>query len=143
MRLVPLVLALLGCNHDGLAISDGSVDLGADLAGADLYRFCPTQELAFTQADGCANDGSVEFCIPAGDPALLARIATIAPSVHCAPGGGRAQCDSSTQPLCSLPTSGPPMCVTQHGALSDEGWRLVCELASLPEVTRIVHTILE
>jgi hypothetical protein len=148
--LVVVVLITGACNRDALSVSDLATqpmtDMAAkvnDLAGADLFVACPTQELAFTQALGCANDGSVEFCIPDGDAALRDRIKSIAPTVTCAKGGGRAKCNVGDQLLCSLPTQGPPLCTMQHGALTDEGWYLVCSLAALPEIKQIVHTIFE
>jgi hypothetical protein len=144
------LLLAAACNRDALSVTDlasqpiSDMAVAArDLTGADLFVSCPTQELAFTQAMGCANDGSVEFCIRDGDAALRDRIKAIAPAVTCAKGSGRAKCNVGDQLLCSLPTQGPPLCTMQHGALTDEGWYLVCSLAAMPEIKEIVHTIFE
>jgi hypothetical protein len=52
--------------------------------------------------------------------------------------GGRAGCDLDTEVLCFLDTAG--LCTAYHGALTDEGWQIVCELAALPAVREIVPT---
>lgn len=106
---------------------------------ADQCAGCQTDKLAFTQASGCANDGSVEFCAP---PALVHAFATLAPTVRCVAGVGRAGCDPATEQLCSFPTDAST-CTTVHGALTDAAWDTICGLTMLPEVTRIVPTILE
>lgn len=106
---------------------------------ADQCAGCRAEELMFTQADGCANDGSVEFCIP---PLLEPAVTAIAPTVTCAVGIGRAGCDPATQRLCSFPT-GVATCTAPHGALTDAAWDTLCGLTMLPEVTAIVPTILE
>jgi len=145
-----LLLLAVACNRETLDVNDLATqpprDMAAavsDLTGADLFVSCPTQEIMFTQALGCANDGSVEFCIPDGDAALRDRIKAIAPTVTCAKGGGRAKCNAPDLLLCSLPTQGPPLCTMQHGALTAEGWYVVCSLAAMPEIKEIVHTIFE
>jgi hypothetical protein len=51
-------------------------------ARADQCAGCRADKLRFTQATGCENDGSVEFCVP---PALEAAVRVIAPTVTCAP----------------------------------------------------------
>ncbi len=99
---------------------------------------CPTEKIAFTQATGCQNDGSVEFCLPADDPAALDTVRQIAPEVSCQQAGGRAHCDLNTQILCLVETRG--MCVAEYGALTDAGWQTVCDLAALPFVKQIVPT---
>lgn len=107
---------------------------------AEACAGCRVEELGFTQANGCGNDGSVEFCIP---PELEHAIALIAPTVTCAPGGGRAQCDPTTELLCAFPTADASTCVSTHGALTDAAWATICHLTMLPQVTSIVPTFAE
>jgi hypothetical protein len=104
---------------------------------------CPTDQISFAQAEGCLNDGSIEFCIPADDPEVLAQVQAIVPGIECLPYGGRARCNRETQRLCMLSTDG--MCITQGPddssyAMSDQGWATVCALAALPAVKQIVPT---
>lgn len=82
---------------------------------------CPTAELAFTQANGCMNDGSVEFCLPTGDEALLARVREIAPTIQAGSSRGRAGCNVPAETLYFFPT-GDAECVAPHGALVDNAW---------------------
>ena len=114
----------------------------SDGAADELAPACRADKMTFTQATGCQNDGSVEFCLPAGDPALLDRAKAIAPALNCAPGGGRAGCKGPGELLCSFPT-GMAECVARHGALTDAAWERLCQLAALPEVKRIVPTWFE
>jgi len=100
---------------------------------------CPTAELAFTQANGCLNDGSVEFCLPKGDEALLARVRKIAPTIRAGASRGRAGCDVPAETLYFFPT-GEAECVARHGALVDSAWEKLCRLAALPEIQKIVPT---
>jgi len=106
---------------------------------ADQCAGCLDDKMTFTQSDGCANDGSVEFCIT---PLLESAIQLIAPTVTCAPGGGRAGCDPATQLLCQFPTQGSD-CVSPHGALTDDAWDALCAITMLPGVTEIVPTFAE
>ncbi|WP_437674076.1 hypothetical protein [Sorangium sp. So ce131] len=85
------------------------------------------------------NDGSVEFCLPTGDEALLARVRAIAPTVQAGSSRGRASCDVPAETLYMFPT-GEAECVAQHGALQDAAWDKVCRIAALPEVRAIVPT---
>lgn len=100
---------------------------------------CPAARIAFTQDEGCLNDGSFEFCIPADDPDAQAAVRVIAPAAACVQASGRARCDPTTERLCLVSTQG--MCQAQsRGAMTDEGWRTVCALASLPFVRAVVPT---
>lgn len=99
---------------------------------------CPTQKITFTQATGCLNDGSFEFCIPADDPAALKAVQQIAPGVNCIQAGGRAHCNLDTQRLCMVDTAG--MCTATHGAMNASGWQTVCAFAALPFVDKVVPT---
>ena len=105
---------------------------------------CPTAEIMFTQATGCANDGSVEFCIPDGNAPLIAQLKAIETDISCAPGGGRADCLAMPNLLlCFYPTGFPQQCEAIHGAMSDRTWQDMCAIAALPEVMAIVPTIAE
>lgn len=100
---------------------------------------CPSQKLAFTRDTGCMNDGSLEFCLPTGDEALLARVRDIAPTIQAGSSRGRARCDVPAETLFFFPT-GDAECVARHGALKDAAWDQVCRIAALPEVRAIVPT---
>lgn len=100
---------------------------------------CPRHELAFTKDTGCLNDGSVEFCLPTGDEALLARVRDVAPTIQAGSSRGRAGCDVPAETLYFFPT-GDAECVAPHGALEDGAWDTLCRIAALPEVRAIVPT---
>ena len=100
---------------------------------------CPAHKLAFTKETGCQNDGSVEFCLPSGDDALVARARAIAPTIQAGQSRGRAGCDIPAETLYAFPT-GEAECVERHGALVDDAWDRLCRLAALPEVRAIVPT---
>lgn len=148
------VLTLAACPHvpqsptdagklpDARAAADlaSPPDLSPASDGAAVV--CPTGKIAFTQAAGCSNDGSNEFCIPKGDAATLMEVRRIAPSVTCGPGRGRAGCDSTSQDLCFFPTDAST-CAAPHGALTDAAWTQHCQIATLPSVPQIVHTFFE
>lgn len=106
---------------------------------ADQCAGCQAAKMAFTQATGCANDGSVELCIP---PVLQHALALIAPTVTCAPGVGRARCDPARELLCQFPTDATT-CAAPHGALTDDAWDTLCGITMLPDVTAIVPTFAE
>lgn len=144
-----LVMLLAACGDDGTVSPKTDAPLVADMATPidatfpDAPAGC-AGELQFTQATGCANDGSVEFCIPAGNAALITQLQAISPSITCAAGGGRAMCNASPNLLlCFYPTTFPDQCVTDHGAMTDDVFTDMCQIAALPEVTMIVHTIFE
>jgi hypothetical protein len=100
---------------------------------------CSADKISFTQETGCLNDGSIEFCLPADDPAALATVRRIVPSVTCLQSRGRARCDPHSQRLCLVDTRG--MCRTDSPrAMTDAGWRTVCDLARLPFVRKVVPT---
>jgi len=98
---------------------------------------CPTEKLAFTQATGCQNDGSVEFCLPR-DEQVVQRVRALAPELR-GPigGGGRARCDLSKEELYFIPM--PEACQVAD-ALPDETWATICRVAADPAVARIVPT---
>jgi hypothetical protein len=102
---------------------------------------CPASQITFTQEEGCTNDGSVEFCIPADDPGALAAVQDIASSVECMGSRGRAGCDLDTEILCLVEVR--DHCLSDRASprgLDDAGWDMVCELAGLPFVREIVPT---
>jgi hypothetical protein len=85
------------------------------------------------------NDGSVEFCLPTGDEALVARVREIAPTIQAGSSRGRAGCNLPAETLYFFPT-GEAECVAHHGALVDAAWDKLCRIAALPEVREIVPT---
>jgi hypothetical protein len=100
---------------------------------------CPAHKISFAQEEGCVNDGSIEFCLPADDLNALAAVREIAPQTTCMRAGGRARCDLEAQVLCLVDTKG--MCRRDTpGAMTDAGWQTVCDLAALPFIERIVPT---
>lgn len=98
---------------------------------------CPTGKLAFTQANGCQNDGSVELCLPR-DEQVVQRVRALAPELQ-GPigGGGRARCDLSKEDLYFFPM--PEGC-RETGELPEETWARICRVAADPAVARIVPT---
>lgn len=152
------VLALSACPRSPQVPSDAAAPVDAALrvdrpAPADLAvqdaapvgdqaAACPVHKIAFTQEQGCQNDGSNEFCVPSTDAATRAAVQRIAPAVTCGAGRGRAGCDPTTQRLCSFPT-GDRTCTGRHGALTDSAWSQHCQIAALPAIPRIVHTWFE
>ncbi|WAM24364.1 hypothetical protein [Myxococcus sp. NMCA1] len=108
-----------------------------------LAPACPAHKFAFTQKTGCRNDGSVEFCLPTGDDALLARVRELAPTLQV--GGasrGRAGCDVPHETLYLFPT-GDTECDSRHGAITPSAWGTLCRVAEIPEVRKIVPTWFE
>lgn len=143
------MLAVVGCGGAGVTApaDSGSTcsqrDGGVceDSVGRDRALTCPTDKIAFTQQNGCMNDGSVEFCISNNDAALLSTVQTIAERVTCSSGAGRAGCTSS-ELLCFYPLEATE-CEAPHGALTDAVWTQLCELAALPEIRELVPTWFE
>lgn len=113
-----------------------------DAAALPASSSCPTSKLRFTQATGCRNDGSVEFCLPSGDAAAVAKVSAIAPRVRSGLGRGRAGCAVLTETLYFFPTE-EAECVERHGAMKDTAWEELCRIAALPEVREIVPTWFE
>lgn len=104
---------------------------------------CPTHKLTFTQATGCQNDGSVEFCLPR-DPQLAVRIRALAPELQGPLGSsGRAGCDLAREELYLLPTRPGIECAQNSSTLTDEAWARLCRVAEDPSVSRIVPTWFE
>jgi hypothetical protein len=141
-----LLAIAMGCGDHtaGAPDPDAAVTGDASATTDAPAGACPTAEIMFTQATGCANDGSVEFCIPDGNAALIAQLQALEKDLSCAPGGGRAGCLATPNLLlCFYPTSFPQQCAAIHGAMTDDTWQDMCAIAALPEVTAIVPTILE
>lgn len=112
-------------------------------APSSVDASCPVHKLRnFGRDTACRNDGSLEFCTPRGDPALEARIASIAPSIERAEWHGRAKCDDARETHWALPTRDPAFCPDgAMGEVTGAGWETICRLAALPEVQVIVPTI--
>ncbi|MCP3162260.1 hypothetical protein [Myxococcus qinghaiensis] len=101
---------------------------------------CPTHKLDFTQETGCRNDGSVEFCLPTGDEALLARVRQItSTSLQSGASRGRVGCNIPEETLYFFPT-GDTECVSRHGALTPAAWATLCRIAELPVIRKITPT---
>ncbi|MDI3282147.1 hypothetical protein [Polyangium sp. 15x6] len=128
------LLVVLGLASCAAPPVDPPVDAPSNLASS-----CPTNEITFTQETGCMNDGSVEFCLPAGHEALVARVREIAPTIEAGSSRGRAGCNVPAETLYFFPT-GEAECAARHGALVDAAWDKICRIAALPEVRKIVPT---
>jgi|GEM_PF-2186020 len=142
---VVLMLLCLGCRtrpYDLPAVDAGPPMVDAAPPTVDAAA-CLVDRIKFTQLDGCANDGSVELCVPNNDPSLIDQLTTIAPGLTCIAGQGRARC-STAELLCFDPTTFPNQCITDHGALTDDAWRAICNIAALLQPGHlIVPTIFE
>jgi hypothetical protein len=140
LRLFVASVMLVACKEDGaMHTGDATVDT--------VPIVCSTGDLSkvkFTQADGCFNDGSVEFCIPMGDATVMSAVSTVSESITCAPGGGRAMCTGS-ELLCFYPTVIRVECPIEHGvrtgAMTDAVWQDMCDLSAISQIDEIVRTI--
>lgn len=129
-------LALLSCAQGAPLLASAE----ASAAPIAAPSTCATQKLSFQRNNGCVNDGSVELCIPSGDPEAEQAVHAIAKDVRCSQGSrGRIGCSEEREMLCLAPL-GPADCPQHHGALADAGWAKVCALAALPFVRRIEPT---
>ena len=100
--------------------------------------------MQFTQAKGCENDGSVEFCIPANDAALRGRLDALGAGLTYSTSTGRAQCDHEQELLVLFPTPKDDARVcTSEGALRRRPWAQLCSIAREPAVKAIVPTFYE
>jgi hypothetical protein len=115
---------------------DGGVDSSTVAPG------CRTDKIEFTQQTGCANDGSVEFCLPAPDAAALAQVLAVDATITCGRGStGRVGCNTLTEQLCLLPTNCPN--AASADPMPDRSWQTVCQLAALDVVAKIAPTLYE
>ena len=146
MKLAIVLVGVLGCGGGGMSPPGGDDEPSSVDAGKTDPLTCTNGQdakIKFTQAMGCGNDGSVEFCIPDSEPALQTMLQSIDPRISCGPGGGRAMCSRTPGLLlCFYPTR-ETECVSQHGAMTAATWQDMCEIAGSPEITEIVHTIFE
>jgi hypothetical protein len=144
MRLRALVIFAVGCgDHASSTAIDASLDASAD-APQLTCSTGHTDKIKFDYPSSCANDGSVEFCIPANNPSVASSVTAISSTITCAPGGGRANCLASPGLLlCTYPTAYPGQCVSMYGAMTVDVWSNMCALAALPDIAEIVRTILE
>lgn len=147
MRL-PVLVILAGCGHhaSGTAI-DASIDASIDATADAPQLTCSTghtDKIKFDYPSSCANDGSVEFCIPDNNAAVMNAVTAISSTITCEPGGGRANCNASPGLLlCTYPTAYPGQCVSMYGAMTVDVWSNMCALAAMPDIIEIVRTILE
>jgi hypothetical protein len=145
MKRALLAVAIVGCGG-GISPTDSSDD-DTDIDAPVQTVGCPggvQSKIKFAEDSSCANDGSVEFCIPEANAALRATLTAISPAINCAQGGGRANCNASPGLLlCFYPTRFPDECEASHGAMKAEVWSDMCEIAEQPEVSEIVATFFE
>ena len=122
--------------HAATGGNGGATDGGAD----GSQPGCRTDKIEFTQQTGCANDGSVEFCLPAPDAAALAEVLAIDATIFCEWGSsGRVGCNTLTEQLCLLPAN----CLGNTAPMSNASWQTVCQLAALDVVAKIAPTFYE
>ena len=138
------LVVLVGCGHS--SSSPATADAPAHPDAASEVSTCATGDstkIKFTRAEGCGNDGSVEFCIPSNNADVLARVHAVSTTITCGAGGGRAMCGDPSLLLCTYPTAYPGQCVAQYGAMNDPVWTQMCSLSAFAEIHEIVPTILE
>ncbi|MEW6432891.1 MAG: hypothetical protein AB1730_15410 [Myxococcota bacterium] len=134
-------LALAACGRSGVAHeapdAGGLAVVRADAGpGEPASDATCSEEIHFTQALGCQNDGAVELCALADD-ATAELLARVAPGLYRIGTPGRLGCVApQTAYLLPLDPSGD-WCVALHGAMTDRGWAVLCALAARPEVTAI------
>ena len=76
-RLANWLCAVLIVSCEGAAPSPIEVPLKAvQSAAPERVQVCPEDKIAFTQATGCSNDGSVEFCVASGNAASRLSFST-------------------------------------------------------------------
>ena len=139
--MLPVLLCACGESPEGSSPVDSGVEPDA-VATATCTTGDPAK-ISFTRDKGCANDGSVEFCLPATDQAVRARVTAISSSISCAPGGGRAMCNDPGLVLCMFPTAFPTHCEAVHGAMTGEVWTQMCSLSAIDEIHQILPTLAE
>ncbi len=144
MKLAPClcVIFVTACTSNNLGLGNSTPDLASATGAQDLAQptdlaSCHTDKLKLA---GCNNDGSVEFCAP---NALALTLVSMVPTLRCAAGGGRANCNTVGVLLCTYPTEVPRECVPSQGALTPVALQDLCSFASHAEVIEIVPTIFE
>jgi hypothetical protein len=148
MRYVGLIVAGLvaGCGDEDCCKAGVDAAHDAPVIPPDTLDVCAgpgREKIQFTREASCGNDGAVEWCIPDSDPELVATLAAISSTIHCAPGGGRAGCYTGGKLLCSYPTHYPDQCLARWGEMKPEVWDDICQVAAQPQITAIVPMILE
>jgi hypothetical protein len=146
MRAIAIAILFVACTEHGMS-PPGDDDNPVGDASTTPMIGCSNghaDKIKFDQKTSCQNDGSVEFCIPDNDSNFEALLANISPTIHCAAGGGRANCTATPGLLlCTYPTAFPTECVSTHGEMTVEAWSDMCDLAGLAAVTEIVPTVFE
>ncbi len=138
-----LLVLVCGCSSSSVHGQPVDSGLAPDAIVARACAVGDSTKIAFTSAQGCANDGSVEFCLPANDQAARSRVTAVSSSISCAPGGGRAMCNSADLVLCTFPTTFPTQCQAMHGAMTAEVWMQMCSLSAIDQIHQIVPTFAE
>lgn len=141
-QLALAALALAACGRSGVVYEAPDAGALAVLAAVDAGPGEPvsdatcSEEIRFTQALGCQNDGAIELCALADD-ATAELLARVAPGLYRIGTPGRLGCVApQTAYLLPLDPS-DDWCVAPHGAMTDHGWAVLCTLAARPEVTAI------
>jgi hypothetical protein len=132
------VAVLLSCGTS--ATTDPAT--GVESEAESALRACQTKKIAFSQATGCQNDGSVEFCVPLGFEKV---VTTTVPQVRPTSGAGRAGCLQGRETLFFYPTrlDDAATCVPNTTAMTDAAWKDMCRLAGFRQIKKIVPTFFE
>ncbi len=146
-----VLLASVSTFVQGCAVADPEALTQADLQATSPQALseatdcsCPVDKIAFSRLTGCSNDGSVEFCVPAGNDRLHRWLQSIEPSISFVGSQGRARCDLSREVLVMVPLDPEPsaQCVTSS-EMTEAMWNKVCRMARHPAVKQVVHTFYE
>lgn len=133
-----MVLALAACGRSGVAdepLDAGAVPATSD-AGTTAGALTCSDKIRFEEAAGCKNDGAVELCA-LDDAATAAGLARIAPGLYRVGTPGRLGC-TAPQTTYLLPLAPQAdWCVVTHGAMTANGWAVLCTLAARDDVTVI------
>jgi hypothetical protein len=132
-----VILLSAGCGRSELAhlpAGDAGTPVSPRVDAGTPIHAC-SDKVTFDQPSGCVNDGAIEVCAR-DDAATAAKLARLAPAIVSVGTPGR-----SCQPpdVAYLWFLFPPrdFCVAPMGAMTDQGWDVVCALAVQPEVSLV------